>query len=1045
MKKFLVLCTSIILVVTLVFMTIWLVTGSEVFSLKDNSGNSIHLHINEEKNIEFQLDNPEKNTSEKNFSIEYSSNDGIIEFVEETPTITSGEKENSKLVTYKIKAKKAGSCLVSIDFTSSSLVRNVEDSDDEEDTNHTKITLNITVDDGSTDYPFIISTYDELCKIGTDGSVFTTSSNYMLANDIVANSMKNWTPIKDFTGEFNGNNKTISGLVLSSGNNTGVNGGLFAEITSASVHNLKLDNITADDSKKSFQTLGAVAGINNYGKIYGITVTNAKLSTSVNDGVLRNASLNSVYVGGIVGINENHDSSQIAYVTQSSFSGEINVLNNSPISVGGIVALNKGSIVGYSYVAENSSINASDTAIIGGIVGENSYNESTSSLVADSYSLAKVKTKSTSKGGIIGNFETANKTFTYGCYYLTGTGFNCGLNGYDDINVDAEKTTYDASTAKGICLSVGLDLGSLKNFENFNSYKNQSGTLTWDFNVIWNKPTESTTPTLKNVTVFNSPKASIINKLDFDNLSTADDLIGFINGDPGYSDSATITSDIDLTGTDASKLGLNLEGKTLVSKMTDGKNAVISGFDINLDKPTDGFFAIVSNSKLEGITFKPNSVVINNLETSENYNFGIIAGKLESGSILNNVNLDLTDCNINLTSTQTSTYNIGSIAGTSDSSFIQNCEIVGGGKSLSLKLNKGNSSTKRVYIGGAVAQLINSRISSTNVSNLTIEDTEENKSDLGSGSNYGALGGLVALVDQVSDAENAEISILNCKVNAVKLYSEINNDFEIKDKTNKLNYCHYSGGIVGIIKNSSPSTVDLPVVVSKCYANGVEINGYVIGGIVGCTYSADITKSSVSSAKCSGWKVGGIAGFQFNKSIISNCVIEGEFSAPSKTTTKFLDINYISNASEACGVSAVAVELDTTYTNIPEINYCYINCYLSAERTYKDCSGIKHVSSTKYDLWLTSYNTEDYKSFTRTAKTNHCVYNNAKLYSSKTRSEISSDNFLEELGSFIYKFGYSYDVREFDSASWNNFGSAFDSFDDSIWNFDKENKTISLK
>ena len=83
-------------------------------------------------------------------------------------------------------------------------------------------------------------------KAWTTAVQSNSSLNCTLADDItlpeVTDGGSNWTPISDFAGTFDGNNKTITGLTINK--STGSNVGLFASIAKGgTVKNLKLDDV----------------------------------------------------------------------------------------------------------------------------------------------------------------------------------------------------------------------------------------------------------------------------------------------------------------------------------------------------------------------------------------------------------------------------------------------------------------------------------------------------------------------------------------------------------------------------------------------------------------------------------------------------------------------------------------------------------------------------------------------------------------------------------------------------------------------------------
>ena len=274
--------------------------------------------------------------------------------------------------------------------------------------------------DGSETNPYVIKTAEQLAYLATlvnNGSF--GKSNVILANNIDLSGYS-WTSIgKDsshcFSGVFNGNGYTISGLDITS--NSGISG-LFGYV-SGTIKNLNINvynvNIFYGDGDIY---LGAVAAYNT-GYILDVDVSgnlsakNANSSTAI------------VHCGGVAGYNG-------GVVGRSNYSGNINVATNGSFIVGGIVGKNETTI--YSCYS-NGNISASKTSssssyvfsIAGGIAGGNSgtikncystLNVSTSVSAASSNSIA---------GGIVGE-ATSDASNIINCYAL-GTVYASATNG----------------------------------------------------------------------------------------------------------------------------------------------------------------------------------------------------------------------------------------------------------------------------------------------------------------------------------------------------------------------------------------------------------------------------------------------------------------------------------------------------------------------------------------------------------------------------------------------------------------------------------------
>ena len=119
MKKFLVLCVSILCIVTVAFMTMYFLTSHEDLTLKDSSWVNKSVIVDTEYDIQFVLSNAESNTNADNFKVE-CNNSGILDFGEGKPKVSDGAEKGQRIYTYTFKAVKAGSTSVNFSFPLSS-------------------------------------------------------------------------------------------------------------------------------------------------------------------------------------------------------------------------------------------------------------------------------------------------------------------------------------------------------------------------------------------------------------------------------------------------------------------------------------------------------------------------------------------------------------------------------------------------------------------------------------------------------------------------------------------------------------------------------------------------------------------------------------------------------------------------------------------------------------------------------------------------------------------------------------------------------------
>lgn len=174
--------------------------------------------------------------------------------------------------------------------------------------------------------PYIIATAAQLDEVRNFPSAcFELSKDIDLSSYLNSNS-SGWTPIKDFTGKFDGKKHTIKGLWISLSSIDNV--GLFANIQGSSNNKrASVSNLFVNISKKGItggNRVGGICGNLSYGNIENCMVTG-----DISGGG---------YVGGIVGSNsDNYDNSSI--ISQCASSG--NIIANSG-SVGGILAYQNG-------------------------------------------------------------------------------------------------------------------------------------------------------------------------------------------------------------------------------------------------------------------------------------------------------------------------------------------------------------------------------------------------------------------------------------------------------------------------------------------------------------------------------------------------------------------------------------------------------------------------------------------------------------------------------------------------------------------------------
>ncbi|WP_302292331.1 GLUG motif-containing protein [Leyella stercorea] len=253
---------------------------------------------------------------------------------------------------------------------------------------------------GTETEPYIIATATQLDEVRNFPSAcFELSKDIDLSSYLNSNS-SGWTPIKDFTGKFDGKKHTIKGLWISLSSIDNV--GLFANIQGSSDKRASVSNLFVNISKKGItggNSVGGICGNLSYGNIENCMVTG-----DISGGG---------YVGGIVGRNsDNYYNSSI--ISQCASSGNITATKGY---VGGILAYQNGACsIENCYSIANVKTEGSYSSRVYGIGGssENCYFAGTVSgtemnsvrPIADSYSNSYYDSEKTKISGKTGALTT---------------------------------------------------------------------------------------------------------------------------------------------------------------------------------------------------------------------------------------------------------------------------------------------------------------------------------------------------------------------------------------------------------------------------------------------------------------------------------------------------------------------------------------------------------------------------------------------------------------------------------------------------------------
>jgi hypothetical protein len=246
-------------------------------------------------------------------------------------------------------------------------------------------TLDFCGGDGSKNNPYLICNYRQLeylsDSIYADNGDSTRGKHYKLMNDLDLSVYKNWKPIKNFQGNFDGNGKIIQNLTINYPWENNI--GLFGSIYNAKIENLGVEN-------------DSIVGYSNVGGIVGYT---------------NNSIVSNCYATG----NVNGNSDWSAYSS----------------NIGGLVGYNINSTISNCYATGNVAGKGSSAGICGGLVGSNNEN----SIITNCYAISRV-TGYGSLGGLVGSnngssiisncYASGNVIATYGGGFGGLAGSNSG-------------------------------------------------------------------------------------------------------------------------------------------------------------------------------------------------------------------------------------------------------------------------------------------------------------------------------------------------------------------------------------------------------------------------------------------------------------------------------------------------------------------------------------------------------------------------------------------------------------------------------------------
>ncbi|MDN0051875.1 hypothetical protein QVN91_02615 [Bacteroides caecigallinarum] len=323
-----------------------------------------------------------------------------------------------------------------------------------------------------------ISTANDLVSWAARTDKLTT--DVVLDADIDMNDQA-WTPVgssmtagEGYSGNFDGNGKTITNLTVSGTGNVGFFGGL-AE--GGKVHDLKFSDATITGDGSSYA--GVVAGA-NLGIIDNCNVSNSKVSgnnagaitgnnsVQVNNCNVQDVTINGNYLAG--GISA-YNYGKIEYCTVSGDNTQIKATGSSS-RAGGIVASNsEENNVSTSGRLLKCAVEKANISGVwaGGIAGENAFGTVAQCVVDRSVIIHESGQNSTRLGGVVGYNARGEVVASYSAYTTVGAqDLNSeAMGGIVGYNYSSSAYVYGCySTHVSLLGNAGNNIGAIAGYNN---------------------------------------------------------------------------------------------------------------------------------------------------------------------------------------------------------------------------------------------------------------------------------------------------------------------------------------------------------------------------------------------------------------------------------------------------------------------------------------------------------------------------------------------------------------------------------------------------
>lgn len=283
---------------------------------------------------------------------------------------------------------------------------------------------NTLVGVGTKEEPYQISSAEDLTAFVSIVNGGDVDAHAILVNDINLNGGKDnqWIPIgQDFahqySGNFNGQNHTISGLYIDVDSSNRTKLGLFGIVDGEGiVQNLIVDGTIDHFNRDQTSMVGGIAG-QNEGTIQDCIFNGTIQYSDGNPGTTRGSG----FIGGITGWNIGNEAWGIGVIANCTFNGTLDVTGYTS-EIGGIAGNNISGIV--TYCTNAGTVAGNRVGMIGGIIGQNT------GILENCANIGSIESVDDSSrvGGIVG-LGSGSIQNCYNTGSVKANGHNCEVGG----------------------------------------------------------------------------------------------------------------------------------------------------------------------------------------------------------------------------------------------------------------------------------------------------------------------------------------------------------------------------------------------------------------------------------------------------------------------------------------------------------------------------------------------------------------------------------------------------------------------------------------